>query len=231
MSTYEIILRVALSFLVLLTLTRLMGRKELSQLTFFNFVSGIAIGSIAASLAVDQNLSIQNGVAALSGWAALTIVMGLIDIKSKAARKIIAGQPMILIKDGRIMEDEMRKARIDIDSLNSLLREKKVFSLADVKYAVFETDGKLSVLKKDENQPTTKADINVHPSNKKYPIPTEVVSDGAINAKNLSKLQLDEDWLYHQLESAGVGDIKDVFYAEVQSDGTLYIDQKNDVVH
>ncbi|MBM7571582.1 DUF421 domain-containing protein [Aquibacillus albus] len=232
MSMYEILIRILLTFIVLLTLTRMMGRKELSQMTFFNFVSGIAIGSIGANLVVNQNLSIRNGILALAGWSILTVIMGFIDIKSITGRKVISGQPVILIKDGQIMEHEMRKARLDINKLNAMLREKKVFSVADVDYAIFETNGKLSVMKKEPKQTATKADTFTAPTmESKFPIPTEVVSDGMINMKNLQELNLSEDWLKQELSKAGIDDILEVFYAEVQKDGSLYIDTKNDVVH
>lgn len=232
MAITELILRAALSFVVLFTLTRIMGRKEISQMTFFNFVSAIAIGSIGANLVVSPNLTIYNGVLALVSWSAFTIIMGLTNIKSKQARKVVTGKPMIVIKEGQIMEKEMGKVRLSVDSLNAMLRQQKIFSVADVQYAIFETNGKLSVMKKDEKQTASKVDVgaqNTSPST--YSIPTAVVSDGSINKKNLSKLDLDEDWLNQELEKAGITDISNVFYAEVQKDGTLYIDNKNDVIH
>jgi uncharacterized membrane protein YcaP (DUF421 family) len=232
MPVMELVLRITLAFTTLLVLTRLMGRKELSQLTFFNFVSGIAIGTIGASLAIDSTLSVRNGVIALICWSAFTIVMGLLDIKSKKVRVAIEGEPRILIKKGKIMEEELRKVRLDIDALNALLRQKNVFSVADVDYAIFETDGKLSVMKKETKQPLTKSDMNIQQVKADiFPISTAVVSDGKINTINLEKMKLDKEWLEQQLQSAGVNSISDVFYAEVQKDGTLYIDNKNDVLH
>ncbi|WP_138415991.1 DUF421 domain-containing protein [Aquibacillus sediminis] len=232
MSLNELIMRIILTFVVLLTLTRIMGRKELSQMTFFNFVSGIAIGSIGANLVVSNQLSVRNGVIALVGWSILTIVMGLIDIKSRRARKVIEGQPLILIKNGQIMEHELRKARLDIDSLNAMLRTQKVYSVADVHYAIFETDGNLSVMKKQDKQSVTKSDMAVsNPQNTSYDIATQVISDGEVLNKNLSNLNLDKNWIEQQLAQAGIDDVSKVFYAEVQKDGTLYIDNKDDVVH
>jgi uncharacterized membrane protein YcaP (DUF421 family) len=120
-----------------------MGRKEIAQLTVFNFVSGITIGTIGGSLVTNQNLSIWEDIFALSGWAAITLIMGFIDIKLKSARKLIEGQPVIVIKNGQVMEDSLRKVRLDINALNTMLRQKNAFSIADVEYAIFETNGKL----------------------------------------------------------------------------------------
>ncbi|MEC5425954.1 DUF421 domain-containing protein [Virgibacillus sp. C22-A2] len=232
MDVYELLLRIILSFLVLFTLARIMGRKEISQMTFFNFVSAISIGSIAASLAINQNLSIRNGIIALAGWAVFTIAMGFIDIKYKRARIVTTGQPVIVIKDGKIMDNALRKTRLDMDALNSLLRQNNVFSLSEVDYAVFETSGNLSVRKTDSKQTVTKEDMNIMNTKPNvYFASTEVISDGIINTKNLSKLHLDTNWLKQKLHQAGIQTPSEVFYAEVQQDGTLYIDNKDDLVH
>lgn len=232
MSLIELLLRLVLAFATLLTLTRIMGRKEIAQMTFFNFVSGIAIGTIGASLAIDSSLSIRNGLIALIGWTIITVVLGYIDIKSKKVREVIEGQPRILIKNGEIMEDELRKVRLDVDALNSLLRQKSVFAVSDVDYAIFETDGNLSVMKKEPQQPLSKSDIGLPDTAPHiYPISTEVINDGRIITSNLEKLNLNAEWLEQQLRISGFNSISDVFYAEVQKDGKLYIDGKNDVLH
>jgi uncharacterized membrane protein YcaP (DUF421 family) len=231
MDILELIIRIAVGFVVLFALTRTLGRKEVSQMTFFNFTSAIAIGSIAANLVVSPNTSIRNGVIALAGWSAFTLIMDFIDIKSKEARKITTGDPIIVIKEGKIVESALRKSRLDVDALNAMLRQKNIFSLADVDYAIFESNGKLSVMPKETKQPLTKSDMNIMTQIKKYPLPTEVITDGRILSNNLSKLNLDEIWLEQQLQNAGVNNASDVFFAQVQQDGTLFIDSKNNMLH
>ena len=228
----ELVLRLAIAFITLLGLTKLMGRKEISQMTFFNFVSAISIGTLGASLAIDSSLSITNGLIALIAWSAFTIILDFLSIKSPKFRITIEGYPSILIKKGQIMEKELRKVRLDIDALNALLRKKNVFSVSDVDYAIFELDGTLSVMKKEPKQTLTKSDMNINQTNVNvFPITTSVISDGKIKQENLKKLNLDEQWLERQLKLSGVDSISEVFYAEVQKDGTLYIDYKNDVLH
>ncbi|WP_188205934.1 DUF421 domain-containing protein [Alkalibacillus aidingensis] len=228
MELTELIIRITVAFVILFILARIMGRKEISQMTFFNFVSAISIGSITASLAVDSSLSIRNGIIALMGWTIFTLLMGYIDIKSKKARKITTGEPIIVIKDGKIMENSLQSTRLDIDSLTTLLRQKGVFSIKDVDYAVFETSGQLSVLKKDLRQSVTKEDLNIAIKEKVYPAATEVITDGLINKNNLKRLNLDHKWLLKQLENKGIQTIDQVFYGEIQQDGSLYIDKKDD---
>ncbi len=111
MNMLEVMVRVALSFLVLLILTRIMGRKEISQMTFFNFVSAITIGTLSGALVTDKTLSIGNGLIALLAWSILTIIIGIMTIKSKKTRQLIDGEPVIVIKEGKIMEEALRKVR------------------------------------------------------------------------------------------------------------------------
>lgn len=232
LSIAVLLLRLGIAFLTMLVLTRIMGRKEISQMTFFNFVSAISIGTIGASLAIDPSISFLNGFIALVGWSLVTVVLGIVDIKSQKVHYAIAGEPTILVRKGQIMEDALRKARLDVNSLNALLRKKDVFTVTDVDYAIFETDGSLSVMKKQPKQTLIKSDMNIPPSTKEvYPITLAVVSDGKVNNENLNKLNLNEQWLDQQLNSAGIFSVSDVFYAEVQKDGSLYIDKRNDVLH
>ena len=164
-----------------------MGRKEISQMTFFNFVSAISIGILGASLAIDPSISITNGLIA---WSAFTIFISFLVIKSPKFRIAIKGQPIILIKKGKIMENELRKMRLDIDALNALLRKKNVFSVSDVDYAIFEPDGTLSVMKKDPKQTLTKGDININQTNANvFPISASLISDGEIKQENLKKVK------------------------------------------
>lgn len=232
MNQLELLLRIAIGFVALFSMARWSGRKEISQMTFFNLVSAIAFGSIAAALVVNPSVSILNGIIALLGWAAFTVLTDQIHLKSKKARKLLMGDPVIVIKKGVILEDALRQTRLDTDSLKAMLREKSIFSLSDVDYAIFETDGKLSVMKKESKQTVTKSDMNIAKSSGNFvPLSTELVSDGRVNVQNLNKMKKDRTWLDEQLQQAGVQSLDDVFYAEVQPDGNLYIDKRNDILH
>lgn len=232
MSQFELIIRIAIAFIVLLAMARWAGRKEISQMTFFNLVSAIAFGSLAATLVLNSNVSIINGIIALVGWSAFTVLTDIIHLKSKKARKILMGDPIIVIKEGNIMEGALRESRLDTDALKGLLRKKNVFSLSDVDYAIFETDGTLSVLKKEDKQNVTKGDFNIAVSQNRFvPVATELVSDGLVNVNNLSKMHKDQSWLESQLQLAGADSLDEIFYAEIQPDGTLYVDKRDDILH
>ncbi|PFG12204.1 YetF domain-containing protein [Bacillus sp. es.036] len=232
MALTTLLIRLSLSFITLLLLTRIMGRKEISQMTFFNFVSAIALGTLGASLAIDSSLSVRNGMIALVAWTLFTILMGYADLKSKTMRLGVKGSPKIVVRNGKIMENELRKLRLDLDSLNLLLRKKNVFSLKDVDYAIFETDGTLSVLKKDNKQPVTKGDQGITSKAQKiYPISAPLIEDGQLNRKSLNEMNVDEGWLLQQVQAKGIQSVSDVFYAELQKDGSLFIDKRDDRLH
>lgn len=197
-------------------------------MTFFNWASAIGIGSIAGNLAVNESTRIKDGVISLIVWTFFTIAMDMIDLKSKQGRTVTTGEPLIVIKAGKIMEGALKISRVDLDELQALLRQKDIFSLTDVDYAILETNGDLSVLKKESKQPVTKNDLNImSPKMDLFPLPTEVISDGKINPGNLSKLHLDQNWLDRELQKARIHSAEDVFFAQVQRDGTLYIDRRN----
>ncbi|WP_312027257.1 DUF421 domain-containing protein [Cytobacillus firmus] len=228
MTVNETILRVTIAFLVLFLLARLMGRKEIGQMTFFNWATAIGIGSIAGNLAVNASSPIKDGVIALIVWTLFTIMLDMIDLKSKQGRRVTTGDPLIVIKAGRIMEGALKESRVDLEELQALLRQKDIFSLKNVDYAILETNGELSILKKESEQPVTKRDLNIsRPKKILFPLPTEVISDGEVNTENLSKLKIDRNWLDRELQKANIQSIEDVFFAQVQQDGTLYIDTKN----
>lgn len=222
MSWVELTARILVSFVVLLIMTRIMGKKQLSQLTFFNYVTGITIGSIAASLTIDNRLPISQGVYSLMAWAFLTILMGYISLKSAHARLLIDGQPTILIKHGKIIEATLVKTGINMDDLTMLLRKANAFDIKEVDYAILEPDGQLSVLKKAEYQNVTRKDMFIPvPATKN--MPAEIIVNGKVVEKNLEELNIDRLWLDSEISKQGYQKIDDIFYAELGSDGGLYV--------
>jgi len=224
---WEMILRTTFAFIVLLILARFMGKKQISQLTFFHYVTGITIGSIAADIAGESRTPFLNGIISMIWWAALTILMSYIAFKSKKARILLDDQPTIVVYEGKIVEASLKKLRLHLNDLSMMLREQSIFSIKDVHYAILETNGELSVLKKVEQEAATKKDVNAPTQTPKY-LPTEVIAEGKISKRNLTELNLTEEWLHEQLKKKGIGNVKNVFYAEVQTDGSLHIDMKTE---
>nr|WP_203247145.1 DUF421 domain-containing protein [Sporosarcina beigongshangi] len=220
---WETLLRTTLAFIVLLIMARVMGKKQISQLTFFHYVTGITIGSIAAEIAGQNETPFVDGIIAMIWWALLTLLMSYIALKSRKARILLDDKPTIVMFEGKLIEDAMKKSRLHLSDLNMMLREQNIFSIKDVQYAILETNGNLSVLKKAGQEPATKKDVNAPAPEPKY-IPSEIISDGKIVKKNLAELNLTEEWVYEQLKKQGIGKVEHVFYAEIQTDGSLHVD-------
>lgn len=217
-----ILIRSLLSFIVLLALTRIMGKKQLSQLTFFDYVVGITIGSIASTMSVDQNVKISNGLISLIIWGAFPLILAYFGMKSRKFQEITDGRPAIVIKDGEVLGDIMKKNQLTIDELMMQLREKDIFKLDDVQTAVFETNGGLSVLKKSDLEPLTARDLGLKKTKEKAP--SLLIADGEILKKNLSKLGLTDNWLIDEIKKQGAASEQDVFIAQVDSQNNLFVD-------
>lgn len=225
---FDTSLRTLIGFAVLLILTRLIGKKQLGQLTFFTYITGIAMGNIAGDMVVHRDIQVIDGVIALAIWALLTIILELVSLKSSKARILLDGEPSVIIKRGVIMQKELAEQRLNIDDLTMLLRNNNIFSIQDVDYAILEPNGQLSVLRKPMLESVTKKDMQIQPDNRIY-LPTEIIVDGKLVEKNLKELNLSNEWLNQQLKQAGFNSVKEVFFAELQSDGSLYI-SKNELL-
>lgn len=225
---WEMILRTTISFASLLFLARLLGKKQLSQLTFFHYITGITIGSIAAEIASQKETPFIDGLISLIWWSILTMLMSYISLKSSKARILFDDEPTILIKDGKLSVKSLKSTRMHMDDLLMMLREQSIFSIQDVHYAVLETNGELSVFKKPAQQEATKQDVKADVSLPVY-MPTEIISDGKIVQKNLLELDLDEDWVMKKLRKQGIDSVDDVFYAQLQTNGSLYINLRKEI--
>lgn len=226
LNLFEMLLRSSGAFFAILLLARIIGKKQLSQLTFFHYVTGITFGSIAAEISVVVETPFLDGIVSLIWWAVLTILVSFISLKSKKARVLFDDKPMIVMQNGIILNDNLKKARLHPDELAMLLREQSIFSFDEVLYAVFETTGQLSVLKKPLARTATKEDVHISASAPQY-LPTELVSDGKIIIENLNKLQLTEEWLLKKLAKKNIHDIEQVYYVQILENGSLYISIKN----
>ena len=223
--TYDLLIKLFFGFFILLILTRLIGKKQLGQLNIFTYITGIVIGSMTAEMIMRKDITILNGIIATSIWAILVFIIEYIGLKSGKIRTILDGEPTIVIKRGQIQYKKLKRIRLNIDDLTMLLRTNNVFSIKDVNYAILEPNGDLSILKVESQQQITKKDMSIKLEEIPY-IPSEIITDGKIVYKNLKELGKTEEWLYNELKVNSIDHIKNVLYAELQSDGSLYI-QKN----
>ncbi|RDZ05845.1 hypothetical protein C3744_29255 [Priestia megaterium] len=222
-----VVLRSLLFLVVLFAITKWLGKKQISELSFFEYVTGITIGNIGAEMATGIEKSIANGILSIVTFAIVPFLAGIISLKNKPFRDFIEGKGTVFIKDGKIMEDNLKKEKYTIDELLDLLRKKSVYQAADVEFAVLEATGDLNVLLKKENQPLTAKDLGIAVAPIKEP--QTVIMDGKILDEPLSTIGQSRRWLNTELEKLGVT-IENVFLGQVDSYGQLTVDLFDDKI-
>lgn len=221
----HIVVRSILFVVFLLFVTKLLGKKQISELSFFEYISGITIGSIAGEVITGLERHWIYGLLSIGIFSLMTLLADYLGLKSKKIRDFVEGKSTIFIQDGKILEDQMKKERYSADELLALLRQKNVFNVADVEFAIIEPKGDLSVLLKKENQPITLKDLNMKVGNEK-PSQT-VIMDGKVFDDSLKTAGKSRNWLNFELEKLGVT-IDNVFLGQIDSYGELAVDIYDD---
>ncbi|MFS0777723.1 DUF421 domain-containing protein [Neobacillus sp. 3P2-tot-E-2] len=224
----DVLIRGILYIVVLFMMTKLLGSKQIAQLSFFEYISGITIGSVAGEVITGLDKNISHGVIVILLFGGVTYAVDFFSLKSKKFRDFAEGKANVFIKDGKVMEDSLKKEHYTIDDLNALLRRKNVFKVADVEFAVLEQNGDLNVLLKKENQPLTPKDLNIKVGNEKAP--QTVIMDGKILDNSLEQAKQTRHWLNIELEKLGVT-LDNVFLGQVDSYGQLTIDVYDDKIN
>ncbi len=221
----EILLRSLFFLIVLFVITKVLGKKQLSQLSFFEYVTGITIGNVGAELATKVEGNIIHGVLSILVFAIAPFIAGSISLKSKTFRDLVEGKASVFIKDGKVMEDNLKKEKYTIDELLALLRKKDVFDISEVEFALLEANGDFSVMLKKQNQPITAKDLNLSVAAVKEP--QTIIMDGSILDEPLSTIGLNRNWLHTELDKLGVI-LENVFLAQANSNGELTVDLFDD---
>ena len=210
MEIIKVVLTAMLSVVALFIITKLMGHKQVSQLDFFDYICGITIGSIGAELATELEEPYKPLIA-LGVYGLASLVLNFVAHKLPKTRKYINGTPTILMNEGKIYRQNLKKAKIDLSELMLLCREQGYFDLDEIQLAVFEHNGKLSILPKAANRPATPEDLKI--SAKTTHIGVEVIMDGRVMGENLSRLGWDENWLELRMKAQGYESVKEILLA------------------
>lgn len=217
----EIILRTIGMLILLFTVAKISGKKQVAQLSYFDYISRITLGGIAAMSVLDLDINFLYGVLATFIWTITTYSLDLLALKSKTIRDFIDGKGTIVIKDGKILEDNLNKEQYTSDMLLKQLRSKSAFNIADVEFAVIEPTGELNVLLKRDRLPVTLKDLGIHIPNEKEP--QTIIMDGKPLHEPLESLGLNINWLKKELEKLGVA-IHDIYLCQIDSKGHLIVD-------
>lgn len=208
MDLIKLLLTSLLSVISLFLIAKVMGHKQVSQLNFFDYINGITIGSIAAELATDLETP-WKPLCAMLIYGTTAIGLSLVTSKFPKIRKYVNGSPTILMNDGKIYRKNMKKSKLDLSEFLTMCREQGYFDLNDIQTAIFEYNGKLTILPYSANRPITPADIELHPEPDH--INTEIIMDGRIMGENLKRMGLDLKWLEKQIKAQGYHDAKEIF--------------------
>ncbi|WP_258871140.1 DUF421 domain-containing protein [Virgibacillus dokdonensis] len=208
-------------FFALFALTKLLGKTQISQLTPFDFISALILGELVGNALFDKEAGIIEIGFVIILWGSLLYLTEIISQKFKRTRSLLEGEPDFVIYRGKLIRDVMKKNKLDINQLQSLLRGKDVFSIQEVEFAFMESNGTLSVILKPPYQTPNKQDLQVS-SDKTY-LATTLINDGEIIYDNLKEKNLTEEWLIDQLEEQQYNHISDVFYAEYKKGEALFI--------
>lgn len=211
MDILKIVLSTLVSLTMLFVLTKLMGNREMAQLSMFDYISSIAIGSVAGEMAVMSTDSIIEPMVSMTIFAAVSIFISVITCKSIILRRFFEGQAFLLYQDGQVYEKNLLKAKMDIDELLSACRISGYFDLEEIQSVFLEVNGKISILPMSVNRPATPSDFNIEPT-QSLPLPN-VIIDGKILPDNLKSTGKNEKWLMKQLETKGVSNMKEVILA------------------
>ncbi|HAF99434.1 DUF421 domain-containing protein [Paenibacillus lactis] len=223
-----ILLRSISAFVILLIITRFLGKQTLSNMNFHEFVTAVILGAIAANFAFNEKMQVIHLLISLAVFTFTSYLLSIIIVKNRKFRMWTEGTPTILIEGGKILEDNLKKNHLTLDTLNQMLRQKDIFDYSEIEYALLEINGKISVMKKKEYHNVTLKDLKKG-SKDLGNFPIELIMDGQLLEGNLKVNNIPPEWVMDKLTARGK-QLDDVFYAVKGSNGQLYIDFYNDKI-
>lgn len=218
MDVMKVILTSFLSVATLFIITKIMGHRQVAQLDFFDYITGITIGSVAAELATELEAPWKPLIAMIV-YGAVSIGLNVFTNKIPRVRKYINGSPTILMNNGKLYKENMKKVKLDLDEFLMMCREQGYFDLSSIQTVIFECNGKLAILPSSASRPATPADLKLNPAPDS--ISTEVIMDGRVMDENLKRMGLDTNWLNKQLKAQGYHDAEEIFLGVCGNDKRL----------
>lgn len=201
-------------YLVLIVVIRLMGKRQIGQMEPSEFVVTMLVANLASIPMQDSGIPLFSGVVPILTVLGLELVLAALSLRSIRIRKLLCGKPVILIENGNILQDNLRKTRVTLDELTGHLRQKDVLDLKSVQYAILETNGNLSVFPYPKERPASAKEAGI-PARKQY-LPLTIISDGTLLVENLKKAKKDEAWVQRVLDTHHAS-IRDTWLLTVDS--------------
>ncbi len=221
MTYLYIFVELGIGLIVLFAMTKLIGKTQISQITPFEFISALVLGELVGNAIYDKEVSVLQILFAVIVWAALLVGIEWIEMKFLKLRGFLEGNPSIVVRHGMIDKKELKKNKMTINQLQNMLRQKNVFSFREVEYAILESNGMLTVLKKPEYDVPVRRDLGL--TGRKVALPVTLINDGVVLEDNLKKSGYNMTWLEKQLRAQGYDKPEQVFYAEWDEERGMHI--------
>lgn len=221
----DVVMRSLVSLIVLFLVTKMLGKKQVSQLSVFDYVIGISIGNFAAEMTTDLQIPYINGIISVFIFGLVAYLVSYLTMKSIKLRRFFMGTPTMLIQNGKILIDNMRKVKLDINDLLEECRSNGYFDISQIEYALMEANGNLSILPKGEYLPVTIKDMKLKVQ--QQGLCANLVIDGKVMPNNLKNIKKDEKWLKKELKVKGYEDLDNILLVTFDINEKLVIYEKN----
>ena len=221
----DVTIRAISSLITLFLITKMLGKKQVSQLSLFDYVIGISIGNFAAEMTINLESNELNGIWAVVLFGLFAYLVSYLTMKSIVLRRFFMGTPTILVQDGKILENNLKKMKFDINDMLEEIRISGYFDLSQVEYAILEPNGEVSILPKTEYRPITPKDMKIKVG--REGLCSNVIIDGKIMHNNLKNINKDEKWLYKAIKVKGYNDISKILLATVDINDKIVIYERN----
>lgn len=220
----NIAIRTFIVIIILFFLTKLLGKKQISQLSLFDYIVGITIGSIAADISLDIEKNFIAGLLSLLIFVFVSYLITVLTMKSIKARRFFTGVPTVLVEKGKIIESGLRKTKIDINELLAEARIAGYFDLEEIDYALMEINGTISFLPREKEKPATKKDMNIKCDNGGLTV--NAIIDGKYMDNNMRAIGKDKKWLDHEVKIQGHDNYDDILLATIDTNYQVTVYRK-----
>lgn len=224
LEAFNIIPRSIGSLIVLFLITKLMGKKQVSELSLFDYVIGISIGNFTAEMVMNFDYQYINGIIAIVSFGIVSYLVSIITMKSIKLRRLLIGIPTVIIEDGKISLEALKSTKLDINDLLEQCRTMGYFDITEISYAILEVNGKISILPKSDYQVPNLVDLNIK-TDKAY-LSINIIIDGKLMNENLKNSNKNEEWLKKELKKQGYSNYNNILLATL-TNGNLAVFEKN----
>lgn len=225
MEVMDVVIRSLISLITLFLVTKMLGKKQVSQLSLFDYVIGISIGNFAAEMTINVDSQYMNGIVSVIIFGLVAYIVSIGTMKSIWMRRYFMGTPTIMVQNGKLLEANMKKVHFDVNDLLEECRSNGYFDLSEIEYAIMEANGTLSILPKAEYKPLTVKDMQV--KKEKQGLCANVVIDGKLMPNNLKNINKDKKWLMQQLKIKGYQELDNILLATVDVNDKVTIFERN----